>query len=125
MVLSGRQLRGFTQYSLDMFVALFGKWSPYYLVGGALFVTAKPAITDGLFDRGEARNLPHLQGPGQGGDRPHSGNRPESFDSVGQQGVPLQRTHQGVFRFLQPYDGIPAELQQRSNIGMDLLVARQ
>ena len=30
MVLSGRQFRGFHQYTLDMFVALFGKRSPYY-----------------------------------------------------------------------------------------------
>jgi len=74
---------------------------------------------------GKTRDLPHLQGPGEGGDRPHSGDRPESFDPVGQQRVPAQQTHQGIFRFLQPYDGIPAELQQRSNIGMDLLVARQ
>jgi len=66
MVLFGRQFRGFHQYTLDMFVALFRKRSAYDLVGGALFVTAKPAITDGLFDRGEARKTPPSPRPRSG-----------------------------------------------------------
>ena len=45
VVLSGRQFRGFDQYTLDMFVALFGKRCSQDLVGGALFLTAEPAIT--------------------------------------------------------------------------------
>src|SRR5256886_14088032 len=53
MILSGCQLRGFHQHTLDMFVALFGKRGAHHLVGRALFITAEPAVTDGFSDRGE------------------------------------------------------------------------
>ena len=59
MILSGRQLRGFHQHALDMFVALFGKWCAHHLVSGALFVAAEPAVTDGLLgSRGIAKRHP-------------------------------------------------------------------
>jgi hypothetical protein len=48
MILSGRQLRGFHQHALDMFVALFGKRGAHDLVGGAFFITAETAVADGL-----------------------------------------------------------------------------
>jgi len=32
MILSGRQLRGFHQRTLDMFVALFGQWGARHLI---------------------------------------------------------------------------------------------
>src|SRR5439155_514461 len=60
MILSGCQLRGFHQHTLDMFVALFGKRGAHHLVGRALFITAEPAVTDGFSDRGETRNLSHF-----------------------------------------------------------------
>src|SRR5438445_3865568 len=53
MILSGCQLRGFHQHTLNMLVALFGKRCARYLVSGALFITAEPAVTDGFLDRGE------------------------------------------------------------------------
>src|SRR5437588_12967710 len=65
MILSGCQLRGLHQHTLDMFVALFGKRGAHHLVGRALFITAEPAVTDGFSDRGETRNLSHFQCPGQ------------------------------------------------------------
>ncbi len=92
MILSGCQLRGFHQYTMDMFVV----WKAVCasLVGGALFIAAEPAITDGFPDRKEPRNLSHFQSPGQRRDRPHSRDRPE------EQRISLQRTDQGIFRFL-------------------------
>jgi len=59
VILSGRQLRGFHQHPLDMLVALFGKRGAHHLVGGAFFLTAEPAITDGLPDRPKAEKLYH------------------------------------------------------------------
>src|SRR4029077_20647135 len=53
MILSGCQLRGFHQHTLDMFGALFGKRGARHFVSGPLFIPAEPAITDGLPDRGE------------------------------------------------------------------------
>ena len=67
MVLSRCQLSGFHQHSLDMLVALFGKRGADYLVSGAFLVSAEPAVTDSLSDRPEARDIPHLQGPGKRG----------------------------------------------------------
>src|SRR5438445_1117840 len=89
MILSGCQLRGFHQHTLDMFVALFGKRGAHHLFGRALFITAEPAVTDGFSDRGETRNLSHFQCPGQRRDRSYSRNGPEAFDSLRQQRVPL------------------------------------
>jgi len=59
VILSGRQLCGFHQYPLDMLDALFGKRGAHHLVGGAFFLTAEPAITDGLPDRPKAEKLYH------------------------------------------------------------------
>src|SRR5256884_854496 len=89
MILSGCQLRGFHQHTLDMFVALFGKRGAHHLVGRALFITAEPAVTDGFSDRGETRNLSHFQCPGQRRDRSYSRNGPDAVDSLRQQRVPL------------------------------------
>jgi hypothetical protein len=86
MVLFRRQLRGFDEHTLDMLVALFGKWCAHHLFRGALFVTAEPAITDGLSNRPKTRNISHLQSPGQRSDGSNSGNAPQPLDSVGQQG---------------------------------------
>src|SRR6266581_801648 len=44
-----------------MFVALFGKRGARHFVSGALFIPAEPAVTYGLSDRGETRNLSHFQ----------------------------------------------------------------
>jgi hypothetical protein len=68
MVLSGRQLRGLHQYTLDIFVVLFGKWCPQDLVCGTLFFSAQPAVANSLFDRPEARYIPDLERPGKCGD---------------------------------------------------------
>src|SRR5947208_16538378 len=57
MILSGCQLRGLHQHTLDMFVALFGKRGAHHLVGGALFITAKPAVTDGVSNRVRGAHL--------------------------------------------------------------------
>jgi hypothetical protein len=76
MILSRCQLRGFHQHTLDMFVALFGKRGTSHLVGGALFITAKPAVTDRFSDRRETGNVSHFQRPGQRCDWAHSGHRP-------------------------------------------------
>src|SRR6266516_6104326 len=53
-----------------------------HFVSGALFIAAEPAVTDGLSDRGETRNLSHFQCPGQRCDRAHSRHCPEPFDSL-------------------------------------------
>jgi hypothetical protein len=53
-------LRGLHQHTLDMFVALFGKRGAHHLVGGALFITAQPAVTDGFSDRRETGNISHF-----------------------------------------------------------------
>src|ERR1700682_3481466 len=105
---------------LDMFVALFGKRCPQDLVRRALFLSTQSAIADGLLHRPEARYIPNLQGPGECGDGSYSGNRPEAFEPLGQQWIPLQRTHQSVFRFLTPYDRLPAQPQQRPDAFMNL-----
>ena len=122
-ILSGRQLCGFHQHPLDMFVALFGERGAHHLVGGALFIAAEPAVTDGFPDRRETRNLSHFQCPGQRGDRADSRNGPKAFDSLGQQRVPLEGTDQGIFRFLQSHDGVSTHPQQRSDTLIHLFVA--
>jgi hypothetical protein len=108
MVLSGCQLRGFHQHTLDMFVALFGKRGARHFVSGALLIPAEPTVTDGLGDRGETRHLSHFQCPGQRRDRAHSRNGSEPFDSLGQQRITLEGTDQGVFRFLQSHNAVAA-----------------
>src|SRR5438874_1450822 len=92
MILSGCQLRGFHQHTLDMFVALFGKRCTRHFVSGALFIAAEPAVTNGLSDRGETRDLPDFQCPGQRCDRARSRNGPKPFDSIRQQSRPLLQT---------------------------------
>src|SRR5260370_23123641 len=82
-----------------MFVALSGKRGARHFVSGALFIPAEPAVTDGLSDRGETRNLSHFQCPGQRRDRSHSRNGPEPFDSLCQQRISLEGADQGVFPF--------------------------
>ena len=113
VVLSGSQFRGFDQYVLDMFVSLFRKRGSQDRVGGTLFFSAEAAITDRLLDRPEARYVPDLERPGERGDGSDPGNGSEEFDPISQQWVPLQRTHQSVFRSLTPYDRLPAQPQQR------------
>ncbi len=49
----GRQLRRFDEHPLDMFVPLLRNWCTHYFVGGSFFVSAKPAVTEGLSDRSE------------------------------------------------------------------------
>jgi hypothetical protein len=109
MVLSGRQFRGFDQHMLYMFVAQFGKRCPQDLVCGTLLFSAKPTIADGLLNRPEARYVPDLQCPSERGDGSHSGNGSESLDPFSQQRIPLERTHQSVFRFPAPVDRLPAQ----------------
>ena len=46
-----RQLRRFDQHPLDMFVSLLRNWCTHYFVGRSFFISAKPAVTDGLSDR--------------------------------------------------------------------------
>ena len=48
-----RQLRRFDQDPLDMFVPLLRNWCPRYFVCRSLFISAKPAVADGLSDRPE------------------------------------------------------------------------
>jgi len=79
VVLSGRQLRGFDQYVLDMFVALFGKRSAQNRVCGTLFFFAQSAIADRLLDRPEARYIPNLERPGERGDGSYPRNGSEEF----------------------------------------------
>src|SRR6266702_7066533 len=122
MALSRSQLCSFDQRSLDMLVALFRKRHTHRLVGRALFVTAEAAVADGLLDRAEARDIADLQSPRQCRDLTHSRNRSESFDPVGQHRVALKRADQGVFGLLTALDRLPAQLQQRSYAGMNLLV---
>src|SRR6266576_747570 len=57
------------------------------LVSGAFFVTTQPAVTYGLSDRGETRDPPDFQCPGQRSDRAHSSNGPEPFDLFCQQRI--------------------------------------
>src|SRR5436190_328679 len=70
-IVSRSQLRRLHQHMLNMFVALLGKRCAHCLVGGFLFVAAKPAVADGLANRWEARNIPHLQRPRQCCDLAH------------------------------------------------------
>jgi hypothetical protein len=49
-----------------------------------------------LPNRGETRDISHFQCSGQRSDRSHSRDRPEPFDSLGQQRVPLQGADQGI-----------------------------
>src|SRR5882762_1951758 len=57
-----------------MFVALLGQRRALHGVRRTLLGAAQSAVTDGLFDRGEALYVAHLQHPGQRRDRPHGGN---------------------------------------------------
>src|SRR5215472_8577393 len=82
MVLSGRQLCGFDQYVLNMFVALFRKRCPQNRVCGTLFFSAESAVADRLLDRPEARYVPHLERPGESGNGSDSGNGSEEFDPL-------------------------------------------
>src|SRR5260370_10641594 len=122
MVLSRNQLRSFDQRSLDMLVALFRQWHAHRLVGRTPFISAEAAVADGLLDRAEARNIPDLQRPRQCRDRTHARNRSEPFDPIGQHWIALKRTDQGVVGFLTALDRRPAQLQQRSYAGMNLLI---
>ena len=45
------QLGRFDEHPLDMFVSLLRNRSTGYFIGGSFFVSAKPAVTDGLSDR--------------------------------------------------------------------------
>src|SRR6476469_6263500 len=105
-----------------MLVALFGNRRAQDLVRGTLLVSAQSAIADRLLDRAEARYVPDLQRPGECGDGAHSGNRSESFDPFRQEWIPLERTHQSVFRLLAPYDRLPAQLQQRPDTFRNFLL---
>ena len=125
VILSGRQLRCLDQHKLDILVALFGNRCANRLLGRASFVTAEPAITDRLSDRSEARNLAHLQSPGQCSNGPNSGNSSKPLDSLGQEGISLQRTHKSALRFLQSRDRIPAQSEQRPNTLIHFFVARE
>jgi len=106
----GEQLGGFHQHTLVVCCAV-GERCAHHLVRGALFVTNKARITDGLPDRPERVTSP-ISVPGQ----PVIGPTPGTVltvDPLSQQRIALQRTHQSVFRFLTPYDRIPAQAQQR------------
>lgn len=46
-----RQLRRFDEHPLNMFVPLLRNWCTRYFVGGSFFISAKPAVADGLPDR--------------------------------------------------------------------------
>src|SRR2546429_8512299 len=74
---------------------------------------------------GKRETSPIFQSPGQRGDRPYSRNRPELLDSLGQQRIPLQRTDQGIFRFLQSHDAVSAHPQQRPDTLIHLFVGRE
>src|SRR5215472_16134539 len=81
VILLGCQFRGFYQNPLNMLVALFGKRCAHHLIGSTLFITTQPTVTDGLSDRPETGNVPHLQGPGQSGNGAHARHGPEALDS--------------------------------------------
>ena len=65
MALSRGQFRGLHQHVLNVFVALLGNGCSQHLIGRALLRSAQSAITDGQFDRSEARDIADLQSPGQ------------------------------------------------------------
>ena len=96
MALSGCELRGLYQHMLDVFVALFGNGCPQHLVGRALLRSAQSAITDGLLDRPEARDIANLQSPRQRRDRTDAGYSPQAIQSLHKQRVTFQRADQGI-----------------------------
>lgn len=87
MALSGRQLRGFHQNSLDMLVPVLRERHTHHLVSGAAFVSAEAAVTDGLLDCAEARDIADFQSPGQSCDRTYSWGRAQPLDPCRQQGI--------------------------------------
>ena len=54
VALSRRQLRGLYQSTLNMLVTLLRQRHTHRLVGRAPFISAEPAVADGLLDRAEA-----------------------------------------------------------------------
>jgi len=99
LALPGYQLRGFHQNSLDMLVPPFRERHTHHLVSGAAFISAEAAVTDGLLDRAEVRDISDLQSPGQSCDRTHSWDRAQPLDPGRQQGIALQRSDRRMMEF--------------------------
>jgi hypothetical protein len=72
----------------------------------------------------EACHIPDLQNPGQRRNRTHSGNCSQPLQPLRQQRVALQRTDQRIVQLLRSADRLTAQLQQRPDTVVDLLVVR-
>jgi hypothetical protein len=79
----------------------------------------------GLLDGMEARCVSNLQCPRQSRDRAYAGNRPQSLQSLRQQGISFQGTKQSCVRSHRAVDLLAAELQQRPNAVLNFLASRK
>src|SRR5262249_60236032 len=82
-----------------MLVPLFRERHTHHPVSGAAFISAEAAVTDGLLDRAEVRDVSDLQSPGQSCDRTHSWDRAQPLDPGRQQGIALQRSDRRMMEF--------------------------